>query len=165
MSDIPAGSRPKIRMLTRVLSFAELFGAALLVGGLLAAGAIGALAFHGSILTHELAGRFMAEVFERSLAVEAVAAALLALGLLGRLRAWRALVALATVAIVAGHFVVGGRMHAIRASHGGTLEGLALDDPERVEFGKLHGVYALASIGLIACGVSVLVCAALRERE
>src|SRR5437667_10232753 len=74
MPDIAGANSPAKSRAAGFFRFLELLGAAVLVGGLCTAGAIGWLAFNSpDILSREQAGRFMAKVFEGSLFVEAAA--------------------------------------------------------------------------------------------
>ncbi len=47
------------------------------------------------------------------------------------------------VAMMVAHFVVTPRIESVRASAGAALETLAVSDPARVSFGRLHGVSVL----------------------
>jgi hypothetical protein len=150
-------------MVRRACALAELIGAAVLVGGLLATGAIGVTAFRSSdLLTHEQAGRFMARVFEGSLAIEATAVFLILVGgTLGALSARRASPLVVVLPLlcflpVLGHVKLARDMGEIRARHGGTLDGLAEDDPDRVLFRQLHGVYNGTALLLLGIGLASL---------
>ena len=65
------------------------------------------------------------------------------------------------LACSAAQFVVGTRIHRVRAAIGGSLDALEPGDPLRAEFGRLHGVsvglLGLAALGgvvaLAACGL------------
>ena len=90
MADIPGVSGPRNSLLVALGSYLELLGAALLVGGLAAAAAIGGVTFGSpDVLSFEQAGRLMARVFEGSIFVEASAVATICVGALlaGRLKA------------------------------------------------------------------------------
>jgi hypothetical protein len=137
--------------------FLELTGAALLVGGLAATVGIAQLAFGSpDILTREQAGRFMAKVFEASVFVEAGAVGLILLGSAARRSRDLVFAALFGFLVVAAHVWMVDRMTAIRTAHGGSVATLDPEDPDRKEFGRLHGFYALATIGLLAVGLGAL---------
>ncbi|HVY61774.1 MAG TPA: hypothetical protein VHF22_08985 [Planctomycetota bacterium] len=173
MTDIAEAPRPTNPLLVRRLcAFAELFGAALLVGGLIATGAVGLTAFRSpDLLTHEQAGRFMARIFEGSLLVEATAVFLVvAGGIGGALSGGKAsplllLLPILCFAPVAAHAKLSASMRGIRERHGGTLEGLAQDDPDRREFGKLHGIYNGVALVVLGIGLASLGRHALRTAK
>lgn len=144
--------------LAAIAAFAELLGAAAIVGGLGATAAIGVTAFRSTdLLSHEQAGRFMARVFEGSLYVEAAAVGLIVLGaLLGGAFKRAGVTALLAGALVAGHFMLGADMREIRLAHDGTLEGLAADDPDRVRFGRRHAEYEVVASSLLLLGLGTL---------
>ena len=135
----------------------ELTGAAILVGGLAATVGIAQIAFGSpDILTRDQAGRFMAKVFEASVFVEAGAIGLILLGSLVRRARGLIFAALFGLIVVAGHLWLVGRMSALREAHGGSVGALSTDDPDRKEFGRLHGIYALATLGIAAVGLGAL---------
>jgi len=164
MTDIAALAATKMSGGARLGRLLELLGAAVLVGGLAAAGAIGWLAFNSpEVLSRDEAGRFMAKVFERSLWVE-LGAFFLAVGprrirarLAGRGVSWGAsAVLLVGLFCLTSHVTLGTSMRRLREAHGGSISSLPADDPDRREFGKLHGLYNLAALGLLGCGLAVL---------
>jgi hypothetical protein len=158
MPDTPAASRPRNSLLVGIGSYLELIGAAVLVGGLGAAAAIGAVTFGSpDVLSHEQAGRLMARVFEGSIFVEAAAVAITCVGALlaGRLRRAVGVLVMAG-ALVLGHVALGDQMRDIRLSHGGSLSALEKDHPDRMAFGKRHGVYNVLALGLVGFGLGVL---------
>ncbi|MBI5368358.1 MAG: hypothetical protein HZA54_15085 [Planctomycetes bacterium] len=161
----------------RICAFFEILGAAILVGGLAATAAIGVTAFSSTdILSHELAGRLMARVFEGAEWVQLGAIAVILLAMFGRVLALRAvgrpprifmrllplLWMLVLITVVGEHKLIE-RMRTLRAAHGGTLAAVAADDPDRVEFGQAHRMYAFGSVTMMVLGVGLLAYHALRE--
>src|SRR5690242_13700959 len=48
--------------------------------------------------------------------------------------------AIAAIACVIAQFVTGSRIDSLRASIGGPIDALAMDDPRRITFGRLHAI-------------------------
>ena len=95
--------------------------------------------------TRTLAGAVVGKILPALLfAGLTVGALVAALELMASGRAWsRARFAcggIIAVACAIGQLVVGARIERLRASIGGPLESLAVDDPRRIEFGRLHGL-------------------------
>ncbi len=151
MADIPARAG-------RILRFLELFGAAVLVGGILSVTAIGQTAFRSpDIVSHDQAGRLMSRVFEGSLLVEAACVGIIAIGAVGAGRIKRcAIIAILGGALVGGHFALASGMREIRLAHGGSVSGLPKDHPDRQAFGKKHGIYVVLSLALLGLSLGVL---------
>ena len=77
-------------------------------------------------------------------------------------RAWRIGPAVAAAAACAiAQLVIAGRIGAIRAAVGGPIDALAMTDPRRVAFGRLHGM-SVACLGLAMLCVLVTLAAYLR---
>ena len=97
-------------------------------------------------------------------------------GVLGALLAWSdgapnarlrgSLCAATAVACLVAQFVIGPRIAALRAEMGPSIEALAVDDPRRAQFGKLHGFsVAWMGVGMLAAGAAlVLTFVAARDR-
>ena len=119
-------------------------------------------------LAGALVGRVLPQVFHAGMLLGLVAAAL----------AWserpaphalaRAIASLGTVAACAvAQWVIGPRIARLRETIGPSVEALATTDPQRIAFGRLHGLSVLAmGIGMVAAFVAiVLALLALRQRS
>jgi hypothetical protein len=119
------------------------------------AAAVGPAAFDvlpSRALAGALVGRVLPVVFWSGIVV----------GLASALLEWRAepssrarmLGSLAVaLACAASHLVIGGRIARLRAQIGGALDTLGVDDPRRLQFGRLHAV------SVLGLGVAMLVAA------
>jgi Domain of unknown function (DUF4149) len=65
----------------------------------------------------------------------------------------------------AAQWVIGPRIERVRATIDGAVDALALDDPRRVAFGRLHGLSVAWLGAAIVAGVIVVVCVALSTRN
>lgn len=143
-------------------AFLSLVGGALLVGGLATTAIVANLAFRSpEILTREQAGLLNAKIFDAFLYVEAVAIALVAfgnvlLGASGVRGVGRRVLWLVLACGVFGHLFLGQRMRALRIEAGGSIERISTEDPRRLEFRRLHGIYMGVSLALLLGGTAVL---------
>jgi hypothetical protein len=79
------------------------------------------------------------------------------LDVIGRSGSWgrTAAGAVSALACAVAQLVVGTRIDRLRAAIGGPLDALALDDPRRIAFGKLHAI----SVGWLGVAVVAAVVA------
>lgn len=140
------------RGLVVLIALAGWLGAAVLVAGVVAPAAFAVLPSRD--LAGALVGRVLPVLFVTGMAV-----GMLPLILHGRVPRSRAVVVLGiamVVACAAAQFVVGRRIAVVRAAIAGPVDGLAVDDPHRRAFGRLHG----ASVGLLGAAMLAAVVAA-----
>lgn len=118
-------------------------------------------------LAGAIVGRALPVVFISGIVVGAVTA--LAAWRWPRSRARGAAVAggvIAAVACAVGQFVVGARIERLRAAIGTRLDALAATDPQRVLFGRLHGVSVLLlGVAVVAALAALAGCALGSRRE
>ncbi|HUF27817.1 MAG TPA: DUF4149 domain-containing protein [Gemmatimonadaceae bacterium] len=142
------------------LLLAAWLGAVILFGAVVAPSAFAVL--QSRTLAGELVGRILPVLFAGGIVAGAAVAAIAA-ARQGRARAVRiALGVLIVLACGGAHFLVGGRIAAVRAEAGVPIETLPEGHPSRVTFGRLHGLSvaglavgalgAMAALVLIAAG-------------
>lgn len=131
------------------------FGAALFFSAVVAPAAFGVLRSFGLPNANEIAGA----IVTRSLSIVNIAGFLIALLLLvtmflrrsssGRVSFILEGVGLAVIALATGvgHWVIAARMRALRAAMELPIDQIAVDDPQRIAFGNLHG-YSVNALGL-----------------
>jgi hypothetical protein len=150
------------RQLVTVVVVAAWLGAAALAAAVVAPAAFAVLPTRA--LAGALVGRVLPALFVTGVVVGATAAAL-QWGAGGRgIRL--ALPLLVAVACAAAQFAVAPRIARLRAEIGPSVDALAVTDPRRRAFGRLHGVSVLllGAAGLAAAGTLVAASAALRGR-
>lgn len=152
----------------RLVSAASIL--ALWIGAALLTAAVVAPAAFAVLPTRALAGALVGRV----LPVIFVSGALA--GVLGAVLAWSGdgpharlragLCAATAVACLVAQFVIGPRIARLRAEMGPNIEALAVTDPRRAQFGKLHGFsVAWMGVGMLAAGAAlVLTLVAARDR-
>ena len=113
-------------------------------------------------LAGALVGRVLPVIFYAGVVIGSL---IVILDLIGRSGSWgrTAAAAVSALACAVAQLVVGTRIDRLRAAIGGPLDALALDDPRRIAFGKLHaisvgwlGVAILAAIVALALAVRAL---------
>ena len=118
-------------------------------------------------LAGALVGRVLPQVFHAGMLLGLVAAALAWSDRPAPHALWRAVASLGTVAACAvAQWVIGPRIARLREAIGPSVEALAATDPQRIAFGRLHGLSVLAmGVGMVAaCVAVVLALLALRQR-
>ena len=148
-------SRPFAAALTSITLLAAWLGASLLVAAVVAPAAFEVLP--SRTLAGALVGRVLPVLFWSG-ALIGLAMAALASGVSGR--GWRIAAGLGIALPCAiAQLVVAPRIERIRAAVSGPMDALAVDDPRRLAFGKLHGAsVGLLGLAMIAAAVAVVLC-------
>ena len=146
--------------ITEILLLAVWIGAALLFALVVAPAAFAVLPSRA--LAGALVGRILPVIFYAGVVIGSL---IVILDVLGRNGAWgrTAAGAVSALSCAVAQLVVGSRIERIRLSIGGPLDALAMDDPRRIAFGKLHaisvgwlGIAMLAAVIALALAVRAL---------
>ena len=147
-------------LITETLLLAVWIGAALLFALVVAPAAFAVLPSRE--LAGALVGRILPVIFYAGVVIGSL---IVILDVLGRSGSWgrTAAGAVSALSCAVAQLVVGSRIERIRLSIGGPLDALAMDDPRRVAFGKLHaisvgwlGIAMLAAVIALALAVRAL---------
>lgn len=132
---------------TETVLLAGWIGAALLFALVVAPAAFAVLPTR--TLAGALVGRVLPAIFYAGVVIGSV---IVILDVIGRNGSWgrTAAGAVSALACAIAQLVVGTRIDRLRLSIGGPLDALAMDDPRRIAFGKLHAI----SVGWL--GIAVL---------
>ncbi len=144
---------------TETVLLAVWIGAALLFALVVAPAAFAVLPTR--TLAGALVGRVLPAIFYSGVVIGSV---IVILDLIGRSGSWgrTAAGAVSALACAVAQLVVGTRIDRLRAAIGGPLDALALDDPRRAAFGKLHAI----SVGWLGVAmVAAVVALALAVRS
>lgn len=130
-------------------------GAALLTAAAVAPAAFAVLPTRA--LAGALVGRVLPVVFWSGIAVGLAAAALAWADRAAPLGTARLVAALGvTLGCGVAQLVIGPRIARLREAMGPSIEALALDDPQRAAFGRLHGISVLwMGVAMLSAGVAV----------
>jgi hypothetical protein len=139
--------RPTPALIAIVL-LAMWLGAALLVAAVVAPAAFNVLP--SRTLAGALVGRVLPVVFWAGVIVGIAAAALAHLTRSGRPGLVGGVVAV--IACLVAQLLISPRIERIRSAIGGPIDSLAITDPRRMEFGRLHGLSVLA-MGVAGVGL------------
>jgi hypothetical protein len=138
--------------LLAIVLIAMWLGAALLVAAVVAPAAFDVLPTRS--LAGALVGRVLPVVFWAGALVGGASAAL------AHTRSARLGGVVAIAACLVAQLIISPRIERIRAAIGGPIDALALTDPRRVEFGRLHGLsvlaMGLAGVGLVLALISFI---------
>jgi hypothetical protein len=146
--------------ITEILLLAVWIGAALLFALVVAPAAFAVLP--SRTLAGALVGRILPVIFYAGVVIGSL---IVILDVLGRSASWgrTAAGAVSALSCAVAQLVVGSRIERIRLSIAGPLDALALDDPRRIAFGKLHaisvgwlGIAMLAAVIALALAVRAL---------
>jgi hypothetical protein len=146
--------------ITEILLLAIWIGAALLFALVVAPAAFAVLP--SRTLAGALVGRILPVIFYAGVVIGSL---IVILDVLGRSASWgrTAAGAVSALSCAVAQLVVGSRIERIRLSIAGPLDALALDDPRRIAFGKLHaisvgwlGIAMLAAVIALALAVRAL---------
>jgi MFS family permease len=137
---------------TETVLLAVWIGAALLFALVVAPAAFAVLPTR--TLAGALVGRVLPAIFYAGVVIGSV---IVILDVIGRSGSWgrTAAGAVSALACAVAQLVVGTRIDRLRAAIGGPLDALALDDPRRIAFGKLHAI----SVGWLGVAVVAAVVA------
>jgi hypothetical protein len=144
---------------TETVLLAVWIGAALLFALVVAPAAFAVLPTR--TLAGALVGRVLPAIFYAGVVIGSV---IVILDVIGRSGSWgrTAAGAVSALACAVAQLVVGTRIDRLRAAIGGPLDALALDDPRRIAFGKLHAI----SVGWLGVAmVAAVVALALAVRS
>jgi hypothetical protein len=144
---------------TETVLLAVWIGAALLFALVVAPAAFAVLPTR--TLAGALVGRVLPVIFYAGVVIGSL---IVILDLIGRSGSWgrTAAGAVSALACAVAQLVVGTRIDKLRAAIAGPLDALALDDPRRVAFGKLHAI----SVGWLGVAmVAAVVALALAVRS
>ncbi len=144
---------------TETVLLAVWIGAALLFALVVAPAAFAVLPTR--TLAGALVGRVLPAIFYAGVVIGSL---IVILDLIGRSGSWgrTAAGAVSALACAVAQLVVGTRIDRLRAAIGGPLDALALDDPRRVAFGRLHAI----SVGWLGVAmVAAVVALALAVRS
>ena len=144
------------RLMTAGALLAAWIGAALLVAAVVAPAAFAVLPTRA--LAGALVGRVLPQVFYAGMLLGAVAAALAWTDRTAPHATARAVASLGTVvACAVAQWVIGPRIARLREAIGPSVEALATTDPQRIAFGRLHGLSVLAmGVGMVAAFVAIV---------
>jgi hypothetical protein len=146
--------------LTETLLLAVWIGAALLFTIVVAPAAFSVLPTR--TLAGALVGRVLPVIFYAGVVIGSL---IVVLELIGRTGAWgrSAAGAVSALACALAQLIVGTKIDRLRAAIGGPLDALAIDDPRRVAFGRLHaisvgwlGLAMVAAINALALAVRAM---------
>jgi hypothetical protein len=135
-----------------VILLAAWLGAAIIVAAVVAPAAFKVLPTR--TLAGALVGQVLPVIFISGLVVAVVAGLMEVRGTRAAVR-WTATapIALMVVACIVAQFVIGPKIEVVRAGIAGAVDALAVTDPRRIEFGRLHAYSVLAmGIGMIGAG-------------
>ena len=145
---------------TETVLLAVWIGAALLFALVVAPAAFAVLPTR--TLAGALVGRILPVIFYAGVVIGSV---IVILDLVGRNASWgrTAAGAVSALACAVAQLVVGTRIERLRLAIGGPLDALAMDDPRRIAFGKLHaisvgwlGIAMVAAVIALALAVRAL---------
>jgi len=145
--------------MTETLLLAVWIGAALLFAVVVAPAAFDVLPTR--TLAGALVGRVLPVIFYAGVVI---GSAIVILDLIGRTGSWgrTAAGAVSALACAVAQLVVGTRIERLRTAIGGPLDALAVDDPRRLAFGKLHAI----SVGWLGIAmVAAIIALALAVRS
>lgn len=134
--------------LVAIALLAAWLGAATLVAAVVAPAAFAVLPTR--TLAGALVGRVLPVIFWSGMGLGVISIALLRA--VGAGRAGIAGAAVCIIACAVAQLVISPRIERIRTAIGGPIDALALADPRRAEFGRLHGMSVLA-MGVAGLGV------------
>lgn len=144
--------------LTETLLLAVWIGAALLFTAVVAPAAFSVLPTR--TLAGALVGRVLPVIFYAGVVIGSL---IVVLELIGRTGAWgrSAAGAVSALACALAQLVVGTRIDRLRAAIGGPLDALAVDDPRRIAFGRLHAI-SVGWLGLAMVAAIIALALAVR---
>lgn len=144
--------------LTETLLLAVWIGAALLFTVVVAPAAFSVLPTR--TLAGALVGRVLPVIFYAGVVIGSL---IVVLELIGRTGAWgrSAAGAVSALACALAQLVVGTRIDRLRAAIGGPLDALAVDDPRRIAFGRLHAI-SVGWLGLAMVAAIIALALAVR---
>ena len=144
--------------LTETLLLAVWIGAALLFTVVVAPAAFSVLPTR--TLAGALVGRVLPVIFYAGVVIGSL---IVVLELIGRTGAWgrSAAGAVSALACALAQLVVGTKIDRLREAIGGPLDALALDDPRRVAFGRLHAI-SVGWLGLAMVAAIIALALAVR---
>ena len=144
--------------LTETLLLAVWIGAALLFTVVVAPAAFSVLPTR--TLAGALVGRVLPVIFYAGVVIGSL---IVVLELIGRTGAWgrSAAGAVSALACALAQLIVGTRIDRLRAAIGGPLDALAVDDPRRVAFGRLHAI-SVGWLGLAMVAAIIALALAVR---
>jgi hypothetical protein len=144
--------------LTETLLLAVWIGAALLFTIVVAPAAFSVLPTR--TLAGALVGRVLPVIFYAGVVIGSL---IVVLELIGRTGAWgrSAAGAVSALACALAQLVVGTRIDRLRAAIGGPLDALAIDDPRRIAFGRLHAI-SVGWLGLAMVAAIIALALAVR---
>ncbi|HEY2377764.1 MAG TPA: DUF4149 domain-containing protein [Gemmatimonadaceae bacterium] len=146
--------------ITEAVLLAFWIGAALLFALVVAPAAFAVLPTR--TLAGALVGRVLPAIFYGGVVIGSV---VVILDVIGRSGSWgrTAAAAVSALACAVAQLIVGTRIERLRSAIGGPLDALAMDDPRRIAFGKLHaisvgwlGIALLAAVVALALAVRAL---------
>lgn len=144
--------------LTETLLLAVWIGAALLFTIVVAPAAFSVLPTR--TLAGALVGRVLPVIFYAGVVIGSL---IVVLELIGRTGAWgrSAAGAVSALACALAQLIVGTKIDRLRAAIGGPLDALAIDDPRRVAFGRLHAI-SVGWLGLAMVAAIIALALAVR---
>ncbi|HEX4469795.1 MAG TPA: DUF4149 domain-containing protein [Gemmatimonadaceae bacterium] len=145
--------------ITETVLLAVWIGAALLFALVVAPAAFAVLPTR--TLAGALVGRILPVIFYAGVVIGSV---IVILDLIGRSGSWgrTAAGAVSALACAVAQLVVGTRIDRLRTAISGPLDALALDDPRRIAFGKLHAI-SVGWLGVAMVAAVVALALALRS--
>ena len=144
--------------LTETLLLAVWIGAALLFTIVVAPAAFSVLPTR--TLAGALVGRVLPVIFYAGVVIGSL---IVVLELIGRTGAWgrSAAGAVSALACALAQLIVGTKIDRLRAAIGGPLDALAVDDPRRIAFGRLHAI-SVGWLGLAMVAAIIALALAVR---